>query len=108
MYSDSTCNISKRSDVTELIRHTKLILWDEAVMIKRDAFEAVDHTFRDILDRDDVPFGGIVVCFSGNFRQTLPVFPEVNRAEVVSSCLKISTLRQHIRVRTPPEISEGL
>ena len=58
-------------------------------MIKRDVFEAVDRTFRDILDRDDVPFGGIVVCFSGDFRQTLPVIPGANRAEVVSSCLKI-------------------
>jgi len=91
VYSDSTCNISKRSDLAELIRHTKLILWDEAVMVKRDVFEAVDRTFRDILDRDDVPFGG-------DFRQTLPVIPGVNRAEVVSSCLKNSTLWQHIRV----------
>jgi len=97
VYSDSTCNISKRSDLAELIRHTKLILWDEAVMIKRDVFEAVDRTFRDILDCDDIPFGGIVVCFSSDFRQTLPVIPRANRAEVVSSCLKNSRLWQHIR-----------
>ena len=98
VYHDSTCNISKRSDLAELIHHTKLILWDEAVIIKRDIFEAVDRTFRDILDCDDIPFGGIVVCFSGNFRQTLPVIPKANRAEVVSSCLKNSRLWQHIRV----------
>ena len=98
MYNDSTCNISKRSDLAELIRHTKLILWDEAVMVKRDVFEAVDRTFRDILDRDDVPFGGVVICFSGDFRQTLPVIPGANRAEVVNSCLKNSRLWQHIRV----------
>jgi len=97
-FSDSTCNISKRSDLAELLHYTKLILWDEAVMMKRDIFEAVDRTFRDILDCDNIPFGGIVVCFSGDFRQTLPVIPRANRAEVISSCLKNSRLWQHIRV----------
>jgi hypothetical protein len=98
VYSDSTCNISKRSDLAELIHHTKLILWDEAVMTPRSVFEAVDRTFRDILDCDAVPFGGIVVCFSGDFRQTLPVIPGASRAEIVSSCLKKSSLWKHIRV----------
>ena len=44
VYSDGTCNISKRSDLAELIHHTKLILWDEAVMTPRSVFEAVDRT----------------------------------------------------------------
>lgn len=35
---------------------------------------AVDKTLRDICDQD-VPFGGKVVCFCGDFRQFLPVLP---------------------------------
>ena len=88
VYSDSTCNISKRSDLAELLRHTKLILWDEAVMIKSDTFDAIDHILRDILDCNNVLFGGIIICFCGDFRQTLPVIPNASRAEVVSTCLK--------------------
>ena len=88
VYSDSTCNISKRSNLTELFCYTKLILWDEAVIIKSDTFDAIDHILRDILDCDNVLFGGIIICFCGDFRQTLPVIPNVSRVEVVSTCLK--------------------
>jgi hypothetical protein len=98
VYSDSTCDISKRSDLAELLRHTKLIIWDEAVMIRSEVFDAVDRTLRDILDCSTVPFGGIVVCFCGDFRQTLPVIPGASRAEIVGACLKKSKLWRYVRV----------
>jgi hypothetical protein len=60
-------------------------------MIRKEIFEAVDRTFRDILDCT-VPFGGIVVCFCSDFRQTLPVILGTSRAKVVSACLKKSRL----------------
>ena len=41
-------------------------------MQNRHIFEAVDRTFHDIRE-DDRPFGGIVMCFCGDFRQILPV-----------------------------------
>ena len=53
VHSDSTCDISKRSDLAELLRHTKLILWDEAVMIRSDVFQTVDRTFRGPLLAED-------------------------------------------------------
>lgn len=87
VYSDSTCDITKRSQLAELFYYTKLIIQDEAVMIRNEVFEAVDRTFRDILDCT-VLFGGIVVCFCGDFRQTLPVILGASRAKVVSVCLK--------------------
>jgi hypothetical protein len=61
-------------------------------MMKKEIFKAVDRTLRDILDCSTTPFGGIVVCFSGDFRQTLPVIPGASRAEVVGVCLKKSVL----------------
>ncbi|XP_028791347.1 uncharacterized protein LOC114747221 [Neltuma alba] len=39
---DSTCNISHGSPVSHLLRSAKLIIWDEAPMIKRHCVEAVD------------------------------------------------------------------
>ncbi|XP_074355904.1 uncharacterized protein LOC141695565 [Apium graveolens] len=60
-------------DIAELMQHTSLIIWDEAPMQHRYAFEAVDISLRDIMVTIDVeqgksPFGGIIVVFGGNFR----------------------------------------
>jgi hypothetical protein len=35
----------------------------------------------------EIPFGGKVMVFGGDFRQTLPVVRQGNRSAVVSSCL---------------------
>jgi hypothetical protein len=72
-------------------------------MIGKEIFEAVDRILRDILDCSATPFGGIVVCFCGDFRQTLPVIPGASRAEIVGACLKKSSLWQYIQVLKPVE-----
>jgi len=63
----SFCYIRKQNDLAALIRKTKLILWDQAPMTNKLAFEAVDRTLRDIIDRNE-PFGGIVFVISEDFR----------------------------------------
>ena len=45
---NSMCSISADSDLADLIRETKLIIWDEAPMVNRLCFEAFDRTLRDI------------------------------------------------------------
>ncbi|XP_074356398.1 uncharacterized protein LOC141696111 [Apium graveolens] len=61
-------------DIAELMHHTSLIIWDEAPMQHRYAFEAVDRSLRDIMASVDVergkrPFGGITVfLLSQNMR----------------------------------------
>jgi len=89
--SDSTCNIPAQSHLAELIRETQLVFWDEAPMQHRHTFEAVDRTFKDIRN-DPRPFGGVVFCFCGDFRQILPVVPKGTRGQIVSACLKRSSL----------------
>ena len=44
----STCNISRNSKEARLIMLAKLFIWDEAPMIHKFAFEALDRTLRDI------------------------------------------------------------
>ncbi len=63
--ADSFCSIKAQSDLAELIRQAKIILWDEAPMQHRYVAEAVERTFRDIRKTDDRPFGGAVVIFAG-------------------------------------------
>src|SRR3954469_22330698 len=93
----SMCNIPRNSKEACLINLSKLIIWDEAPMIHKFAFEALDRTFRDITQVDK-PFGSKVFVFGGDFRQVLPVIPRASRAEVVSASLSRSYLWQHMKV----------
>jgi hypothetical protein len=53
MHDESTCNITQQMKVTKLVRKADLIIWDEAPMMHRRAFEAVDWTLRDLMQLDD-------------------------------------------------------
>lgn len=64
--SDSYCSIKIQTDLAELIRQTKIILWDEAPMQHRYVAEAVERTLRDIRNSDN-PFGGVITVFAGEF-----------------------------------------
>ncbi len=93
----SFCYIRKQDDLVVLIRQTKLILWDEAPMTNKLAFEAVDRTLRDLTDRNE-SFGGIVFVMSGDFRQVLPVIPRGSHADIVFASIKNSYLWESIEV----------
>lgn len=88
----STCFIPKQSKLKGLIEAASVIIWDEAPMTHRFAFEAVDRTLRDLLDVHHEPFGGKVVVLSGDFRQILPVVKKGTPSDTVDACLKSSEL----------------
>nr|XP_016471490.1 PREDICTED: ATP-dependent DNA helicase pfh1-like [Nicotiana tabacum] len=67
-----TCNISKQSSPACLIQDTKLIIWDEVSMTKKRMIELLDLLLKDLMD-STILFGGKVIVFGGDFRQTLPV-----------------------------------
>lgn len=98
LHSESTCPIHKEGRLAELIRNTRLIIWDEITMQHRYAAEAVDRTFRDILNVPDQQFGGITVVFGGDFQQILPVVPRGSREDIVSATLLRSELWRSIKV----------
>ena len=87
---DSVCSICPNSDLGALLRQTKLIIWDEAPMTHRHAFEALDMSLRDVMclnnpDNAELQFGGMTVVFGGDFRQILPVIPKGSRQDVVNA-----------------------
>ena len=49
IFENSTCPIKPEDPLAQLIVESKLIIWDEAPILHRHCFEAVDKTFRDIL-----------------------------------------------------------
>ncbi|OWZ02649.1 Helitron helicase, partial [Phytophthora megakarya] len=87
----STYNFGVRSSQAGLLKKTSLIVWVEAPMTHRYQYDAVDRTLMDLL-KNDLPFGGITMVLSGDFRQTLPVIPRAGPAEIISTSIKRSVL----------------
>ncbi|CAN1778540.1 ATP-dependent DNA helicase PIF1 [Linum perenne] len=52
----STCMVKKGTALADLLSQASLIIWDEAPMVHRMSFEAVDRTLCDIMD---IPLSGI-------------------------------------------------
>ncbi|XP_062093997.1 uncharacterized protein LOC133800034 [Humulus lupulus] len=110
----NTCSVSKQSGLASLLRTTRLIIWDEAPMTRKQHIEALDKMLRDITDVD-VTFGGKVVILGGDFRQVLPVVRKGTREEQVRSSLVYSYLWpsltkfhliENMRARLDPAFSD--
>jgi ATP-dependent DNA helicase PIF1 len=87
----------------ELIQATSLIIWDEALMTNKIAFETLDRTLRDILtisssEKKKMPFGGKVMVLGGDLRQTLPIIGGGSDSQITSSAIMNSSLWAHVTV----------
>lgn len=75
----------------------KLIIWDEASMIHKFFFEALDRTMRDLLrstnpNSYDMTFGGKIVVFGGDFIQILRIIPKGTGQDIVGASINSSYL----------------
>ncbi|GJU68794.1 AT-hook motif-containing protein [Tanacetum coccineum] len=99
LMENNTCGIKQGTHLAELLQHVRLIIWDEAPMTQRYAFEALHKTLQDILGyqnqaRRNRIFGGMTVLLGGDFRQTLPVIPNAKRPKIVAETYPDFTSRQ--------------
>ena len=67
----AVANITANSGTAHLLRHTDLIIWDEAPNAPKAAFDAVDRCLRDILEgvpgrSSKRPFGGMTMLLGGD------------------------------------------
>ncbi|CDF39734.1 unnamed protein product [Chondrus crispus] len=60
-------------------------------MCHRHCIETVDRPICDLMQTDR-PFGGKFLVLAGDFRQILPVVPGGSRGQIVSACVKASSL----------------
>ncbi|GAU50219.1 hypothetical protein TSUD_408980 [Trifolium subterraneum] len=100
---NSMCKTEHDSDLADLLRATKLIIWDEAPMAHKYTFEALDRSLKDFMSNTSNSteiFGGKVVVFGGDFRQILPVIPRGSRSDIVHSSLNASYIWDHCKVLT--------
>ena len=90
LFSTSSSNVTSRSAAGKMLLAADVIIWDEATMASKDAAELVDRLMRNLTGNMDLPFGGKMVVFLGDFRQTLPVVPRQGRNGIVAKILKNS------------------
>jgi ATP-dependent DNA helicase PIF1 len=99
----TVCDIKCGTMLCQLVQAASLVIWDEALMTHRFAFEALDRSFRDILATSspaarDLPFGGKVIVLGGDLRQTLPVIEGGSRSEIVNAAIINSPLWSHVHI----------
>ncbi|KAL6584543.1 hypothetical protein OROMI_003832 [Orobanche minor] len=97
-YEKSSCSkITSNSDLTGLLKKTKVIIWDAAPMTHTYSFKALNRSLVDVMRMPDVScssslFGGLVVVLGGDFRQILPVVPKGSRHNIVHASISSSQL----------------
>ncbi|XP_076895811.1 uncharacterized protein LOC143548583 [Bidens hawaiensis] len=100
---DSQCQVKGNTDVSELLKKTSLIIWDEAPMIHKHAFEALDRTLKDVMNIDlgntsGSLFGCKVVILGGDFRQILLVVQNGTRNDCVNATISSSYIWSNCKV----------
>ncbi|XP_075483668.1 uncharacterized protein LOC142523822 [Primulina tabacum] len=112
----NSCSISKQSTLAHLIKLAKLIIWDEAAMAKRSTIEKFNEMLKDVMGLDRL-FGGKIVVFGGDFRQTLPVILKSTRDAITDASIIMSPLwkefdkiklKENMRAFLDPEFSSYL
>ncbi|MCH79877.1 helicase-like protein, partial [Trifolium medium] len=94
---ESCCRLDKYGKKAQLLGMASLIIWDEAPMMNRLAFESFERLMRDVMNKvvvgsSRLQFGGKTVVLGGDFRQILPVIPKGGRADIVHAVINSSLL----------------
>ncbi|XP_060516472.1 uncharacterized protein LOC132695932 isoform X2 [Cylas formicarius] len=95
---ESTVGWPAEHERSQNIRRTDVILWDEVSMTSKHALNAVDRYVCDVCENNVVPFGGKVVLFGGDFRQTLPIVVRGSRMDILANCVKSSQIWRRVKV----------
>ncbi|KAF1859004.1 hypothetical protein Lal_00000827 [Lupinus albus] len=92
---NSICNVHQGFELAELLKQTKLIIWDEASMAHKFCFEALDRSLADIMgttSNESILFGGNVVVFGG--------VPRGCRSDIVHTTINSSYLWHRWKILT--------
>ena len=86
-----------------VLKHCKIIIWDDCSMAHKHSLEALNKTLKNILKNDKL-FGGTLLLLSGDFRQTLPVIPRSTYTDEINAYLRSSPLWRNIE-KVQPKIN---
>ena len=87
---DQPPNFTLESFFAKRIREASLIIVDEITMLHNVVTTLIDRICRELAPKNykEIPFGGKVVVFSGDFKQSLPVVPHEGLMAQVSACFQ--------------------
>ena len=97
IHETSICSICKQSELADMLRQAKLLIWDELPMQNKHCPEAIDRFLQDIRDSSRL-FGGMIFVFGGDFCQILPIITKGLRAQIVTSCFRSSRLWANVQI----------
>ena len=84
---DTTSSIRAQTSEAAVIREAKIIIWDEIFNVHQHNIGVVDRLLQDVMQNKE-PFGGKIVIFGGDPRQTPPVVKKGKRGETVAASFK--------------------
>ena len=92
-----SCALSRSSPKAIAIGISKAIIIDEAPMLHKKVYHAIDFSLKDVLDNDTL-FGGKPILMSGDFRQILTIIIRGHRADTVNATIKRSYIWPSVEV----------
>ena len=96
-HENSSCALSSTDPYADFLRSVSCFIIDEISTMEIEVFDAIDRLLRDLMG-NDVPFGGKVIVFGGDFRQILPVVKKGSASQIIEKCVVRSPLWTHCRV----------
>ena len=90
--SESSSLMKRDSEAFENLMQTSIFIIDEVSMMDIDSFNVIDRLLREVTGHNNVPFGGKIIIFGGDFRQTLPIVIRGRQADIIEHCVKSSPL----------------
>ena len=83
---------------TQILKRAEILIWHEATMSSKHVLNAVNMCLQDIMGNNK-PFGGKLVVFGGDFRQTLSVVEHGSKQQEINMCIQSSKLWKGITVK---------
>jgi len=103
-FENSVLAVSPNMPEWEFLKNLDLAIIDEASMLHKHCFEAIDRTLQDITGNVGVPFGGKTILIGGDKKQLLPVVVREGQSAQLEAFIKYSSLWsscQHLSL--PPQ-----
>jgi hypothetical protein len=101
----STSSIRGTSDKSKMLVTAKVIIIDEAPTIGKQNIDVINKFLQKIMN-NELPFGNKIVILAGDFRQTLAIVKQGNKADIISNLIinapwweKVQTLKLNINER---------
>jgi hypothetical protein len=94
---ETTSGILKGTKAEKVLKETHVFIIDEASMVSKDILKIMDQTLREVMN-SNVPFGGKLMLFGGDFRQTLPIKEKATPQQLIQLSLKGSDLWKDFKI----------